>query len=54
MNCGNCKFYFDDNQSVGGYKSGYGKCRRYPEVIKTNDGRWCGEYKEKLVLKEEQ
>lgn len=40
--CANCVYYLDDNR--GEIRSGYGTCRRYPEHVKTNDGRWCGEH----------
>ena len=42
--CGTCKFYRDIDKHRNGLRSGYGVCRRYPEIIKTNDGRWCGEF----------
>jgi hypothetical protein len=42
-NCGSCKFY-RDRDIRGGVMSGHGTCLRYPEAIKTNDGRWCGEH----------
>lgn len=41
--CGNCVFYRDSSRAD--YRSGYGVCRRYPEHVDTNDGRWCGEHK---------
>ena len=43
-NCGTCKFYRDSDIRSG--RSGHGSCKRYPEAIKTNDGRWCGEHVE--------
>lgn len=39
--CGNCAYYLDNNRSQ---PSGYGKCRRFPQHIDTNDGKWCGEH----------
>jgi hypothetical protein len=42
--CGTCKFYRDIDQHRNGLRSGYGVCRRYPGIIKTNDGGWCGEF----------
>jgi hypothetical protein len=41
VDCGGCKFYKDRDSHQF---SGYGVCRRYPEMVKTNDGRWCGEF----------
>jgi hypothetical protein len=41
--CGTCKFY-RDRDIRGGVMSGHGSCKRYPEAIKTNDGKWCGEH----------
>jgi hypothetical protein len=46
--CGNCKFYKDKN--IIGDSSGYGKCRRFPAQVETNDGRWCGEYVKKEAV----
>ena len=54
--CGNCRFYgtrqtkyFKDDGTVG-MKSGYGKCRRYPQAIDRNDGMWCGEYSQEPFI----
>lgn len=41
--CGNCRFYKDNGSEQ--FKEGYGICRRFPELVPTNDGRWCGEHK---------
>ena len=41
--CGNCLYYKDNGDAV--VEEGYGLCRRFPQHIDTNDGRWCGEYK---------
>lgn len=40
--CGNCAYYVDNNS---GYRSGFGKCRRFPDHVDTNDGKWCGEHR---------